>query len=408
MNKRNSQSYMNLSKDFILNILATLLSTGTMQLVLYPQMALKLDPETYGTMLTVIGIVNVITLSLGNNLCNARLLDDKKYRDSKLCGDYQILLLIMAALSVAIVLIANLYFKLDTHTLVALLFFTVLNIVCSYNLVTFRININYTKNLLANAFLCIGYVVGSYFLLGRIAWPWTYALAYGLGVIYIWFSSDIMREPFKTTPLFKATATSSGILIVSGLIGNVTTYLDRFIIHPILGGESVSVYATAAFFSKSINLVLAPVLTVVLSYITTGIIHVNKKRYQLITLAYVVFGGIFILVSATIGKYITGFLYPTLIDLADSYVFLASCGIIMGVVGSFEGVMVLAYAPRILQIISSSMKLALYLILGVCLIQLYGLTGMCCGVLITNTIMCVFNYVVGYFYVSRADKAVGE
>ena len=399
---------MTLSKDFILNILATLLSTGTMQLVLYPQMALKLDAETYGTMLTVIGIVNVITLSLGNNLCNARLLDDKKYRDNNICGDYQILLVIMAVLSVVILLAANIYFNLDANTLVALLFFAVLNIICSYGLVTYRININYTKNLLANGFLCVGYVAGSFLLLGRVAWPWTYALAYALGVIYIWFSSSILREPFKKTPFFKATAISAGILIVSGLIGNVTTYLDRFIIHPILGGESVSVYATAAFFSKSINLVLAPVLTVVLSYITSGKIQMSRKRYQLITLGYVVFGAVFVLVSATIGKYITGFLYPTLIDLAEPYVFLASFGIIMGVIGSFEGVMVLAYAPRVLQIVSSSLKLVLYLVLGVSLISLYGLTGMCVGVLITNSIMCVFNYVVGYFYVKKTDKAVEE
>lgn len=406
MNKRSNQPLLNLSKDFILNIMATLLSTGTMQLVLYPQMALKLDPETYGTMLTIIGIINVITLSFGNNLCNSRLLDDKKYRDNNLRGDYQILLLIMASLSVGIVVLANLYFKLDTEPLIGLLFFTVLNIVCSYYLVTYRININYTKNLLAHAFLCIGYVVGSVFLLGLVSWPWTFALAYALGVIFIWFSSDIMREPFKTTPFFKKTATSAGILVFSGLIGNMTTYLDRFIIHPVLGGESVSVYATAAFFSKSINLVLAPILTVVLSYITSGKIQINKKRFRLITLAYVVFGAIFILVSVTIGKYITGFLYPTLIASAEPYIFLASCGIIIGVMGSFLGIMVLAYAPRVWQVVNSSLKLGLYFVLGVVLVSQYGLTGMCYGVIITNTVMYLFNFVVGYYYMNKKEKTV--
>lgn len=376
-----------------------------MQLVLYPQMAQKLPAEEYGTMLTVIGIVNVITLALGNNLCNARLLDDKKYRDNNIRGDYPILLLIMALFSASLVLIANQYFRLDADILAGLLIYTVLNVVCSYSLVTFRISINYTRNLIAHLFLCIGYVVGSIFLLGYLSWPWTFALAYGLGVIYIWFSSDILREPFKITPFFRKTATSAGVLIVSGLIGNLTTYLDRFIIHPILGGESVSVYATASFFVKSINLVLTPILTVVLSYITKGKLNINRKRYQIISLGYLIGGMLFIVVSVTIGKFITGFLYPTLIAQAEQYILLTTCSISVGIIGSFMGIMVLAYAPRVWQIISSSLKLGLYFILSVCLIRQYGLYGMCTGVLITNSIIATLNYVVGYYFVSKKDKA---
>ena len=67
-------SLKNVSEDVTLNILASLLSTGVMQFVLYPQLAIRLGDELYGEMLTVMGIVSILSLSLGNNLFNALIL----------------------------------------------------------------------------------------------------------------------------------------------------------------------------------------------------------------------------------------------------------------------------------------------------------------------------------------------
>lgn len=69
----------NLSEDFVLNLFASVVSTGILQLVVYPKLALTLGSEGYGQMLTIMGIINVVILSFGNNLCNARIVQQAKY-----------------------------------------------------------------------------------------------------------------------------------------------------------------------------------------------------------------------------------------------------------------------------------------------------------------------------------------
>jgi len=67
------------TKDFLLNIIAALLSTGCMQLVLYPALAKQMSAADYGEMLTVMGVFNVVLLAFGNNLSYSRLLQEKNY-----------------------------------------------------------------------------------------------------------------------------------------------------------------------------------------------------------------------------------------------------------------------------------------------------------------------------------------
>ncbi len=65
------------SKDFVLNICASLFSTGIMQVLIYPRLAANLSTNNYGIMMTIMGYVSVITLAFGNNLCSSRSLRDK-------------------------------------------------------------------------------------------------------------------------------------------------------------------------------------------------------------------------------------------------------------------------------------------------------------------------------------------
>lgn len=59
--KENNNIFRNkLSKDFSLNLLASLISTGVAQLLLYPSMASIMSAERYGELLTLRGIANTM------------------------------------------------------------------------------------------------------------------------------------------------------------------------------------------------------------------------------------------------------------------------------------------------------------------------------------------------------------
>ena len=104
--------------DFVYSIIATLLSTGVMQLVVLPQLSRTLSSAEYGVMLTATGLMNILINAFGNNLCNSRLRQQVKYTNKQVKGDYQILLLAASGLALVTVLLSYFYLKTDFFRLI--------------------------------------------------------------------------------------------------------------------------------------------------------------------------------------------------------------------------------------------------------------------------------------------------
>lgn len=390
-----------ISQDIVLNLLATVLSTGVMQLILYPRLALFMDDDEYGGMLTAMGIVNVLALSLGNNMCNARLILNEKYKKKTLIGDFQILVIVSIIFTILTLISAELFFCWKKFLFFGITIVAILSVLRAYYLVAYRIDINYKQNLYVNIVMAIFYIIGAYVIITYASWPFVFALPCLACLVYIGITSDIIREPLKITCYFKDSFKVVTLLILSGIIGNITMYLDRFIVYPILGGSSVSYYTIAAFFSKSMSMVLLPMTSVLLTYIASDRIELTQKRYIYINWGLIGASVLFLIISITIGYYITALLYPTMIDSSKPYILLASIGIIIGIAGSFNSIVVLAKAPSYWQVVLSGLKLLIYLITCIILVRMSGLIGLCIGVIITNTSGFVANYMVGNYYLKR-------
>lgn len=395
--------FLRLSKDFALNIAASFLSTGVMQLLLYPKLASFLGRDEYGLMLTVAGYINIITLSFGNNLCNARLIINERYRQKGIWGDFQILLVIGLVAAAALFSFCGYLLHLPGKLFLSALVMVLLSICMNYYLVAFRLKLDYVGNLFANLFVCIGLVVGVFVFMKLLPWPWIFSCSYVFGLWIIWRNSDIIREPFTRTELFAVSANRAGVLLASGLIGNMTTYLDRFLIHPILGAGSVSIYATAVWFSKSIFLVLTPMNSVLLSYLAGEQIRITKKRFLSVCGMLLVAAAFFELAVRTVGMWITGILYPGLIEEAAPYMMIASSGIIMGIISNFFGTIVLAYGRIYWQTVFSVLNIVSYGVLGIVLLNKYGLRGMCIAVLVTNVTMAAVQFGISYVLIEKRN-----
>lgn len=396
------------STDFLLSILATFLSTGTMQLVVLPQLSRNLTSADYGVMLTATGFMNILINSFGNSLCNSRLRQQGKYEGKNIVGDYQLMLFAASMVSIAGILGFNIFLKVDTVSLlIPLAIITVTGTWRGYYLVTYRLTINYKKNLIANALSCLGYCIGGLLLIKYVSWPWIFFPADVLTIIYIFFSSRIIQEPIKKTELFSNSAQVTAAIVIGGVIGNVTTYLDRFIIYPTLGSESVSTYATAAWFSKSILLVMTPITSVLLSYITVGRLKLNKRKYNYLCLLLLVGVVMCWIGSIIFAPIITGWMYPTLIEQARPYITFVSLSVVMGILGNYLSVMVFAYAPVRWQTIMPIIKVLVYLILGILLVKTRGIMGMIIAVFVANLLCNIILFFVARKWV-REDLTEGS
>lgn len=384
-----------LSEDFIMNIVATLVSTGTMQLILYPQLAVNLGEVSYGTMLTVMGVINVITLAFGNNLAQTRLISEHKYKEGDEIGDFQIFLFVSCILSSLCVLLACCMINISASELLPIVVLTATTVLKSYYLVTFRLSIDYKKNLIANLIIGFGYIIASLVLLTFLHWSWAFTLSNVLCIIYICRVSGIVYEPFKVTGLFKESVRSYVMLIIGGLLSNLTTYLDRFVLYPILGAVSVSSFFVATYFSKAISLVFAPITSVLLSYFVQGRIQLTRSVFLWVNLAVIISSAVLIVFCITFGAWLTELLFPTLYDDVSSYIFLGSVGTVIGIACSFNNVVVLAVASPAWQTIIPSISMPVYLILSILLSSQFGLTGMCFALILSGALRFMMNFLVG-------------
>ena len=65
--------------DCLINIMASLMVTVTLQLIVYPILADMFGGEKYGDILTVMAVFNILLSSIGNVLNNVRLISNQNY-----------------------------------------------------------------------------------------------------------------------------------------------------------------------------------------------------------------------------------------------------------------------------------------------------------------------------------------
>src|SRR5699024_1573006 len=127
-----------------------------------------------------------------------------------------------------------------------------------YLLVFFRLKVNYTYILLTNIVIVLGNFIGLilYFLLPF--WGLIFLTGELFGVIFLLAKTPYLTEKPTKDESFKLLLRETGSLTFSNTISQSMGYLDRFLITPVLGANSMSMYFTVGVFSKIINMLVTP------------------------------------------------------------------------------------------------------------------------------------------------------
>lgn len=392
-----------ISADFVLNIVASFIATGTLQLIVYPLLARKLDSNAYGIVLTIMGTANTIVATIGVSLNNTRILVNEDYEKKNVSGDFLPILLLLNIVAVVVYFFLSLKNNQSSLlTTILVCVYAFLGSIRTYGSVAYRIVINYKKNLFCSFFIALGNFIGIMIYyhsdISAEIWPLPFILGEILGIIYIRLSSNVFDDKFIFTALVKRTICKESILLLTTLSGNLLLYLDRLVLLPLLGGESVTIYTVASVFGKSIGVLMSPIAGVLLSYFFQSGFIMGRRKYWIINLTYIIATGIFIGVSAIFGRWFTGILYPTVIGKADKYVFIANLSAIIIVFSNLIQPSVLKIAPTYWQLLIQVLYIILYLGNGVVMTKQYGLYGFAVAALIASIIKTVILLVIGDRY----------
>lgn len=393
-------------KDFSWNIAATVMGTVILQLIVYPMLARWLNSTVYGELLTVMGIANIVVVSLGGGINNVRLIQHEKYQD-KIEGDFNFLLGMLNIVgTILFAAIIAVFFPMAASNFIIVAVYVFFGILRGYWSVAYRLKINYIANFKMNIFISAGYIIGLFFVKGTQVWAFSFLIAEMMGVIYLYVTTDLYKESYERTDLFKETSSILIVLVINTLIGNIIIYLDRLVLYPILGAEQVTIFTVSSFLGKSVGLLIVPVSSVLLSYYAQKSFIMTTKRYWMINLIMsggtVICSGIVFLLA----PWVTGILYPSLINDTMAYLVIANAASLIGALSSIVSPAVLKYANVKWQLVIQITYILLYFSLSILFLEKGGLHGFCVANILVNTIRFVLYLVVGHISIKKMEKRI--
>ncbi|WP_161796135.1 lipopolysaccharide biosynthesis protein [Clostridium perfringens] len=373
-----------------------------MQIIVYPVLARIFNSSSYGVLLTVMGIINTISVTVGNTLNNTRLIQNTNYEEKGFCGDFNAILLFSSIIGAILMwIIGNKMFHFSISINILMMILVLLMSAKAYFIVAFRINLNFKSNFICNLFVAIGYIVGIVIVIITRLWPLIFIVAELFGLLWIYKDTDIYKESLKRTELFKPTMSKFLILLIVTLSTNVMLYLDRMIIYPILGSESVSIYTVAVFFGKTLGIIMTPIASVLLGYFAQKDYVMNLKNFWKTNLIVIIIAIVFMLFSLIAAPIATKILYPELFEQAKPYIFYANLAAVIGVIASMAQPAILKFVPTYCQLIKELLYAVIYLGAGVYLLNKYGLMGFCIVSILANFSKLLILYLIGTIYFSN-------
>jgi capsular polysaccharide synthesis protein len=399
VNKRISK--LKIIKDLSLNIIGSFIMTGITQIIIYPFLSNRLGTIAFGSLLTLIGLSNAIGVIFGSSLNNIRLLKQHKHEELGKKGDFRRLLLISQIFIAISIILISIIFKgqitvIESITLILVTIFTMYRV---YMNVYYRIDLNYTYILLHMVITAIGYVIGIVLFSFISIWPIVFLCGEIAAFIFALLTTSFKNENYEKTLLYNETKKEFIQLALSNTMANLLLYLDRLIINPILGAANVSIYFVASIVGKTLGIVLQPLSSIILTYISK-IEKVNKRKlFTAMVSVIIVFGGISYILSIPITPIITKVLYRDSYLQAKPFYNISNLSVILMIMGNLIQPMILKYCPIIWQSIVQGIYTITYVFLVIILMNKYGLMGFCIGAAIANLIRLIIFLVVGYINV---------
>lgn len=390
-----SNKLTRISGDFAINILASVIYTFARQIVVFPMLAARLTDADYGTLLTVAGLANVCTAMVGNALNNIRLIQNSKYDEQGVCGDFNLLCAIGCGASVIFAIVLQRLFSLPLMTTGFLALYLCVSNFYQYATAFYRLTLDFKKVFLCNCVVSVAYIAATFVFATATLWPAVFLVGEGVGLIFVSCTTPLLREPLAKTPLLSDTGKMFLVFFAMNLISNLLMYADRMIIYPILGAESVSYYSTASFFGKSAGIVMTPISSVLLGYYAQKDFKASKKLFALVNGISLAALAVFLLGCVVIGPWFTRLLYPSLYEQSAPYLFLANLAAVIQTAGNMANPMILKCCPTRYMLFVTIFHSAAYLLFTFLWMPMFGLYGFCYAAVAANTVRLLTLYIIG-------------
>ncbi len=367
-----------------LTLCGGLLMNGVLQLLVYPWLNRELGSAPLGDLLFIMGLAGILGPSVGQALNASRLVARRDYPVTN--GDYDRLLLLFGGVGTAIVLLISFrsFGRILEIPLIAVLL--ILMVFRYYGDVEYRISLNYRRYFVYYAVLTAGYLLG--YLLYRLTglWPLIFLCGEFLCLFYLWLTGSVFRRFFEKSEYYAAVVRRGSFLILSYVITNVTLNLDRVVLYFLAEQLAVTQYYAVSLIGKTMVLLVIPINTIIISYLTRREKHLDRREFHRFVLAGCAVALLFFLIAQVVTPVFLKLFYSNLYPDVRPYITIVNASQILGLLAAYLFIVVLTFTGEKWQMILQVIHLIVIVSLSVPATVKAGLYGFSIAVLVANAV----------------------
>ena len=375
---------------------------AVLQIVVTPLLNRLMGAEQLGNLLYITGLVAIICPSVGQALNTSRLV---VRRDCEVTnGDYDWLLLIFGAIGsvAALVMSRNSITNMAMAAGVFIMF--MLTVFRYYGDVEYRLNLNYRRYFIYYLLIGIGYLAGFgiYYVTGQ--WVWIYLIGEGAALIFVGITGKVFHNFWNRSRFFSAALSRGFFLMLSYLVTNTTLNIDRLVIRQALGNEQVTWYYVTSLIGKTLVLLIAPINTIVISYLTKRRELLNRSQFGKAVLAGGGVAGVFFLGCQVGTPLFVWLFYHDLFPSIKGLVTVVNLAQVLGLFSAFLFILVLTFTDEKWQLWIQLAHFVILLTASVLAAKNYGMIGFAWACLGANTLRVVAVIALGIWKAKPAKK----
>jgi len=384
--------------DTIWSIAGLVLMNVTAQFVVYPYWNRVFGSDTYGNIVYLLAVMNILAISIGSGVNYARMRQSAN-------GETQnrpYLLLMAAGMVLTLLILLALYFSgllhIGSTEFVLFCLLTAATMWRYYADVEYRLHINYRGYFLYYLVIGLGYLIGITLFWATGLWPLALLPGELTGLaLVLWRGSIFKREAAHGSEDFSVILRLALVLVGSNILSHMIFNGDRLVLRWFAGSTAVSVYYIASLFGKTMTLITTPLNGVLVGHLAK---YEGKLTKHIMRQINLLSGAAVLLATAACvaASYIVlPILYPSDFESVRHYLFLANAAQVIYFVGNvLTASVLLRFTPARNQMIVNVVHGILFVAVCVPLAWSFKISGFCWGILGVNVLRLILCLILGY------------
>ena len=270
-----------------------------------------------------------------------------------------------------------------------------------YGDVEYRLNLNYQRYFIYYVLIAAGYLAGYgiYWITG--SWLWIYLTGEAAALIFVAATGQVFKRFWVKSDSFSIALNRGFFLTLSYLVTNATLNMDRIVLKAFTGNRQVTEYYVLSLVGKTMVLLIAPINTILISYLTRRKELLTRSQFLKTAAAGCGVSFVFFL-GCQIGTPLFVWLfYRNLYEQVKGLVTVVNMTQVLGMYSAFLFILVLTFASEKWQL---GLQAAHFIILTAATVfaaKEYGIAGFAWACLAANLLRVAAVILLGALKASR-------